>query len=114
MVYLKGDFTTSPAYKVAIGEANNDDDEVAKTIPDNEDLVDVNGRLLNQQPMYDKIINAEVQLQLREDVVVGKVAGLSVAVVVVGAMVACAQAPSRKTKAMRTTRMSARYRAIQF
>ena len=51
----------------------SDDVEAARIIPDVEDTVDANGRLLEQQPMYDRIINAEVQLQLGEDVSLGKV-----------------------------------------
>ena len=38
-----------------------------------EDIVDSNGKLINQQPAYDQIINAEVQLQLGEEMVAGKV-----------------------------------------
>ena len=37
------------------------------------DIVDSNGKLINQQPAYDQIINAEVQLQLGEEMVAGKV-----------------------------------------
>ena len=37
------------------------------------DIVDCTGKLINQQPAYDQIINAEVQLQLREEMVNGKV-----------------------------------------
>jgi hypothetical protein len=44
-------------------EEYRDDDEDPRIIPDVEDTVDADGRLLNQQPMYDRIINAEVQLQ---------------------------------------------------
>jgi hypothetical protein len=51
----------------------SDDEEAARIIPDVEDTVDANGRLLEQQPMYDRIINAEVQLQLGEDISRGKV-----------------------------------------
>ena len=38
-----------------------------------ENIVDSTGMLINQQPAYDQIINAEVQLQLGEEVVTGKV-----------------------------------------
>ena len=41
--------------------------------PDSEDSVDHNGQLLNQHPAYDRLLNAEVQLQLGEDYVMGKV-----------------------------------------
>ena len=38
-----------------------------------EDIVDSTGKLINQQPASDQIINAEVQLQLGEEMVTGKV-----------------------------------------
>ena len=38
-----------------------------------EDIVDSTGKRINQQPAYDQIINAEVQLQLGEEMVNGKV-----------------------------------------
>ena len=38
-----------------------------------EDIVDSTDKLINQQPAYDQIINAEVQLQLGEEMVNGKV-----------------------------------------
>ena len=38
-----------------------------------EDIVDSTGKLINQQPAYDQIINAEVQLQLGEEMDTGKV-----------------------------------------
>ena len=38
-----------------------------------EDIADSTGKLINQQPAYDQIINAEVQLQLGEEMVTGKV-----------------------------------------
>ena len=38
-----------------------------------EHIVDSTGKLINQQPAYDQIINAEVQLQLGEEMVNGKV-----------------------------------------
>jgi hypothetical protein len=49
-------------------EEYEDPDEPARTVPEIEDTVDVRGHLLNQQPAYDKLINAEVQLQLGDDV----------------------------------------------
>jgi hypothetical protein len=51
----------------------SDDDEEARIIPDVEDTVDANGQLLEQHPMYDRIINAEVQLQLGNELSLGKV-----------------------------------------
>jgi hypothetical protein len=50
-----------------------DSDEQPRIIPDVEDTVDSNGRLLEQQPMYDRIINAEVQLQNGDEISLGKV-----------------------------------------
>jgi hypothetical protein len=50
-----------------------DDDEVARIIPDIEDSVDANGMLLNQIPAYDKIIHSEVALQLGDRISTGKV-----------------------------------------
>jgi hypothetical protein len=49
------------------------DDEAPRTIPDIEDTVDSKGKLLNQQPAYDRLINSEVQLQLREELHTAKV-----------------------------------------
>ena len=43
-----------------------------------EDIVDSTGKLINQQPAYDKIINAEVQLQLGEEMVTGKVIQMTI------------------------------------
>lgn len=54
-------------------EMYEDDDEPARIIPDIEDVVDIHGRLLDQQPAYDTIINAEVQLQLGDEFMTGKV-----------------------------------------
>ena len=50
-----------------------DNDEEARVIPEIEDTVDVNGKLLNQSPAYDQIIHAEVSLQLGEEMKTGKV-----------------------------------------
>ena len=44
-------------------EVYHDDDELPRHIPDVEDVVDATGKVLCQQPAYDKIINAEVLLQ---------------------------------------------------
>ena len=38
-----------------------------------EDIVDSTGKLINQQPAYNQIINAEVQVQLGEEMVTGEV-----------------------------------------
>ena len=56
-------------------EYYEDDEEQARKAPDVEDAVDAQGNLLNQQPAYDTIINAEVQLQLGEEYAKGRVIG---------------------------------------
>jgi hypothetical protein len=53
-------------------EEYQDDYEEPRIIPEVEDTVDSSGRLLNQQPMYDRIINAEVQLQNGDELTTGK------------------------------------------
>ena len=50
-----------------------DDDQDPRIVPETEDTVDANGRLLDQQPLYDRLINAEVQLQLEDEMVLGTV-----------------------------------------
>ena len=50
-----------------------DPDEPARTVPDIEDTVDARGYLMNQQHAYDKLINAEVQLQTGDDMTSAKV-----------------------------------------
>jgi hypothetical protein len=54
-------------------EEYEDKDEPKQTVPDIEDTVDATGKLLNQQPAYDKILRSEVSLQLGENMTVGKV-----------------------------------------
>jgi hypothetical protein len=54
-------------------ENYEDDNEPECIVPEIEDVVDSNGRLLEQQPAYDMLINAEVQLQLGNEYVTGKV-----------------------------------------
>ena len=54
-------------------ERYEDEDEPAKSIPQIEETVDANGRALNQLPAYDRLINAEVQLQHDNKVTTGKV-----------------------------------------
>ena len=49
-------------------------DEFSKPIPDNEDYVDIHGRLINQQPVYDLLLNAEIKMHTDgERVATGKV-----------------------------------------
>ena len=54
-------------------ESYEDDDQQQFTIPNIEDSVDSTGRLINQFPAYDRIINVEVQMQLNEQVMKGTV-----------------------------------------
>ena len=46
--------------------------------PEVEDTVDSTGKVLNQQPAYDKLINAEILLQLDDKMTMGKVKGRSI------------------------------------
>ena len=55
-----------------------DEDEDPRQVPDIEDTVDANGRLLNEQPAYDRIINAEVHLQLGDNYQKAKVIGRAI------------------------------------
>ena len=59
-------------------EMYEDDEQQQHVTTEIEDAVDSNGRLLNQQPAYDTIINAEVRLQLGEEYATGKVIGRSI------------------------------------
>ena len=54
-------------------EEYEDDDEKARVVPDIEDSVDATGKLLNQEPAYDRILHSEVSLQLGEEMATGKV-----------------------------------------
>ena len=54
-------------------EEYSDEDEDPRVIPDIEDAVDSTGRIINQQPMYDRLLNAEVLLHHEDDQVVAKV-----------------------------------------
>ena len=54
------------------------DESEDEGIPEVEDVVDSTGKVLDQQPLYDKMINAEVLLQLDDKMVMGKVKGRSV------------------------------------
>ena len=42
--------------------------------PDHEDILDSTGRILEQQPAFDKIINAEVMIQNGDEMAMGNVA----------------------------------------
>ena len=53
----------------------DDDNEMDGPVesPDHEDILDSTGRILEQQPAFDKIINAEVMIQNGDEMVMGKV-----------------------------------------
>jgi hypothetical protein len=53
----------------ADGEA---DTEAAGELPDIEDILDSKGKILSQQPMWDKLINAEIILQQGDKLQLGK------------------------------------------
>ena len=53
-------------------------EEPAKETPDMNDCVNANGKLINQQPIYDLLLNAEVQLHLGKQLEPGKVVGSAV------------------------------------
>eukprot|EP00957_Ditylum_brightwellii_P030816 2334709-Ditylum_brightwellii.AAC.1 len=50
-----------------------DNDEIGRSLPEIEETVDANGTLIDQQPAYNKIINAEVQLHHQDNITTGKV-----------------------------------------
>ena len=54
-------------------ERYEDEDEPAKPILDIKETVDANGLALNQLPAYERLLNAEVQLQHDDWVTTGKV-----------------------------------------
>ena len=54
---------------------NDLDDEMDEPVesPDHEDILDSMGRILEQQPAFNKIINAEVMIQNGDEMAMGKV-----------------------------------------
>ena len=54
-------------------DLNNEMDELVES-PDHEDILDSMGRILEQQPAFDKIINTEVMIQNGDEMAMGKVA----------------------------------------
>ena len=54
-------------------ELYTDEEEEPRLIPEIEDAVDASGNHINQQPLYDRLINAEVQMQNGDDIVRGYV-----------------------------------------
>ena len=55
-----------------------DEVDIPKEVPEMEDSVDSTGKLIDQQPAYDKLINAEVQFQVENLMLNGKVTKRSV------------------------------------
>eukprot|EP00957_Ditylum_brightwellii_P106496 8125096-Ditylum_brightwellii.AAC.1 len=49
-------------------DKDENDDEKARSLPEMEKTVDANSTLIVQQPAYDKINNAEVQLHHRDHI----------------------------------------------
>ena len=58
-------------------EEEPDEETASGDLPDNEDVTDSTGKVLEQQPMWDSLINAEVLLQLDDNLTMGKVKGRS-------------------------------------
>ena len=54
-------------------EKHEDDDELARIVPDIKDSLEVVGRLINQQPAYNRLIHAEVQMKKVNDISHSKV-----------------------------------------
>eukprot|EP00957_Ditylum_brightwellii_P089672 6828915-Ditylum_brightwellii.AAC.1 len=50
-----------------------EDDEIARSLPETEETFDANSTLIDHQPAYNKIINAEVQLHHQDHITTGKV-----------------------------------------
>ena len=55
-------------------EEYEDGDESPRVIPEIEDIVDSTGKIINQQPAYDNMLNKEVQMQVGYDLTKGLVA----------------------------------------
>ena len=49
-------------------EEYHDNEQFQVNIPDIEEAVDASGKLINQQPAYDKVLNMEVQMQFNDAV----------------------------------------------
>ena len=65
--------TPSNTQQQSIFQKYEDHEQQAQPTLEVEDIVDSTGKLINQQPVYGQIINAEVQLQLGEEMVTGKI-----------------------------------------
>eukprot|EP00957_Ditylum_brightwellii_P115545 8813031-Ditylum_brightwellii.AAC.1 len=78
MIKRRWGLTMNPPLETApnnqdLCEEYGDDDEIARSLPEVEETMDTNGTLIDQQPAYDKIINAEVQLHHRDHLTIGNV-----------------------------------------
>ena len=65
--------TPSSTQQQKVFEKYEDHEQQEEPTLEVSDIVDSTGKLINQQPEYDQIINAEVQLQHGEEMVTGKV-----------------------------------------
>ena len=65
--------TPSNTQQQKVFEKYEDHEQQVQPTLEVEDIADSTGKLINQQPVYDKIINGEAQLQLGEEMVTGKV-----------------------------------------
>ena len=54
------DMESEPSSEEEKWEQYVDSEEMAKQVPDMDDAVDIHGRLLNQQPMFDRYLNLEI------------------------------------------------------
>ena len=54
-----------------LDEEADQQERMVNQVPDAEDIVDSTGRVIDQQPAYDKLINAEIQMQLGNQVATG-------------------------------------------
>ena len=77
--YGKGMTNTSPTKEEhPLGDFSDDEDDYPSIIPDNEQPIDASGKILNQQPAYDKLIQTQVSLPQRGDTKRATVKGRSV------------------------------------
>ena len=57
---------------------DDSDEQSTEGVPDVEDIVDSTGKILDQQPAWDKMINADIMLQHENEMVTGKVKGRTI------------------------------------
>ena len=68
----RGPTTEDPINEIDLEDDNEKDGPVES--PSHEDILDSTGRILEQQPAFDKIIKAEVMIQNGDEMAMGKVA----------------------------------------